>query len=45
LIPTAKTDTDTLLSSVEVALYQAKGEGRNQAVYFSIENGDFHSCM
>lgn len=44
LVPTAKTDTDTLLSSVEVALYQAKNEGRNQAVYFSVEDGSFHSC-
>jgi diguanylate cyclase (GGDEF)-like protein len=45
MVPTANTDTDTLLSSVEVALYQAKGEGRNQAVYFSIKDGNFHSCM
>lgn len=45
LIPGIEADTDTLLSSVEVALYQAKNEGRNQAVYFSIEDGSFDTCM
>jgi diguanylate cyclase (GGDEF)-like protein len=37
------TDTDTLLSSVEVALYQAKSEGRNQAVYFSMDDSSFET--
>lgn len=45
LIPSFEVDTDTLLSSVEVALYQAKNEGRNQAVYFSAEDGSFNTCM
>lgn len=44
LIPNAETDTDTLLSLVEVALYQAKSEGQNQAIYFSVEDGSFHPC-
>lgn len=44
LIPDADTDTDTLLSSVEVALYQAKNEGRDQAVYFSVDDGEFEIC-
>ena len=44
MVPTAEADTDTLLSSADVALYQAKHEGRNQAIYFSIEDGNFKSC-
>lgn len=37
-------DTDTLLASADVALYQAKSEGRNQAVFFSVEDGSFRPC-
>lgn len=37
-------DTHTLLSSADVALYQAKHEGRNRAVYFSVEDGSFRDC-
>lgn len=44
MVPTAEADTDTLLSSADVALYQAKHEGRNRAVFFSVEDGNFRSC-
>lgn len=44
MTPDADSDTDTLLSSADVALYQAKHEGRNRAVFFSIEDGNFHAC-
>ena len=37
-------DTHTLLSSADVALYQAKHEGRNRAIYFSVEDGSFRDC-
>ena len=41
--PSADADTHTLLSSADVALYQAKHEGRNRVVYFSAEDGSFRS--
>lgn len=44
MTPTEDADTDTLLSSADVALYQAKHEGRNRAVYFSVEDGSFRAC-
>lgn len=37
-------DTHTLLSSADVALYQAKHDGRNRAVMFSPNNGNFITC-
>ena len=37
-------DTNILISSVDVALYQAKHEGRNKAIYFSMEEGNFKNC-
>lgn len=44
MTPDSEADTHTLLSSADVALYQAKHEGRNQAVYFSIVDGSFKLC-
>ena len=44
IVPTAEADTDTLLSSADVALYQAKHEGRNRAIFFSVEDGSFRPC-
>lgn len=43
MLPSADADTHTLLSSADVALYQAKHEGRNRVVYFSAEDGSFKS--
>ncbi|MFZ2268302.1 MAG: diguanylate cyclase [Azonexus sp.] len=40
----AEADTHTLLSSADVALYQAKHDGRNRAIYFSLEDGGFKLC-
>lgn len=42
--PDAPADTHTLISSADVALYQAKHEGRNRAICFSIEDGSFKAC-
>lgn len=44
MVPDESADTHTLISSADVALYQAKHEGRNQTVYFSIEDGSFRRC-
>lgn len=44
MTPDADADTHTLISSADVALYQAKHEGRNQTILFSIEEGNFKSC-
>lgn len=44
LLPDDEADTNTLLSSVDVALYQAKFEGRNRAVFFSVVDGNFRLC-
>lgn len=44
MIPDSSADTHTLLSSADVALYQAKHEGRDRAVYFSVDEGSFHDC-
>jgi len=40
----AEADIHTLVSSAEVALYQAKHDGRNRAIYFSLEDGGFKRC-
>lgn len=37
-------DFNALISSADVALYEAKKEGRNRAILFSIANGSFHAC-
>lgn len=42
--PGEGTDIHTLLSSADVALYQAKHEGRNRAVLFSPLDGSFRIC-
>lgn len=44
MVPDGSADTHTLLSSADVALYQAKHEGRDRAVYFSVDEGSFHDC-
>lgn len=44
MIPDSNALTHTLLSSANVALYQAKHEGRNCAVYFSVDDGSFQIC-
>lgn len=44
MLPVGQADTHTLLSSADVALYQAKNEGRNRAIYFSLEEGGFRRC-
>jgi len=40
----AEADTHTLLSSADVALYQAKNDGRNRAIFFSLGDGGFRPC-
>ena len=42
--PSNEAGPDALISSADVALYQAKHEGRHRAVYFSVENGSFKAC-
>lgn len=42
--PSNEADPHTLISSADVALYQAKHEGRHRAVYFSVDNGNFKAC-
>ncbi len=42
--PDQDSDVHTLLASADVALYQAKSEGKNRAVFFSVEDGSFHAC-
>ena len=44
MVPEAGVDTHTLLSSSDVALYQAIHEGGNSAVCFSVEEGTFFAC-
>ena len=44
MVPDASADTHTLLSSADVALYQATHEGGNSAVCFSVEEGNFFVC-
>ena len=45
MLPDQGTDTHTLVSSADVALYQAKHEGRNQAIYFDVQEGTFKACI
>ena len=42
--PEGEADTHTLLSSADVALYQAKHDGRDRAIYFSPAEGSFKPC-
>lgn len=42
--PDAHADTHTLPSSADVALYQAKHEGKNRAIYFSADDAVFSAC-
>jgi diguanylate cyclase (GGDEF)-like protein len=42
--PTAGSDFDALVSAVDVALFQAKQDGRNRALMFSMSEGNFRSC-
>lgn len=44
MLPEGEADTHALLSSADVALYQAKHDGRNRAIYFSLEEGGFKRC-
>lgn len=44
MVPDSQSDTHTLVSSADVALYQAKHEGRNRSVFFSVETGQFRTC-
>ncbi|UCV15501.1 GGDEF domain-containing protein [Quatrionicoccus australiensis] len=44
MLPDGETDIHTLLSSADVALYQAKHDGRNRAIYFSPDDGSFKRC-
>lgn len=37
-------DTTTLVSGAEIALYQAKSEGRNRGVLFDLRDDAFHAC-
>lgn len=42
--PTTEADTHTLRSSADVALFQAKHDGRDRAVFFSAADGSFQPC-
>ncbi len=44
MVPDTLTDTHTLVSSADVALYQAKHEGRNRSVFFAMDSGQFKTC-
>lgn len=44
MTPDAESDTHTLISSADVAIYQAKHEGRNRTIFFSVEEGSFKNC-
>ena len=44
ITPSEESDTHALLSAADVALYQAKLEGCNQAIYFSVDDGSFLNC-
>ena len=43
--PDQNCDAHTLLASADVALYQAKSEGENRAIFFSVEDGTFQACQ
>lgn len=42
--PTSSSDYDDLISAVDIALFQAKSEGRNRALLFSMADGQFQTC-
>ena len=44
LTPDPQADIHTLVSSADVALYQAKHEGRNRSVLFALDSGQFKTC-
>lgn len=44
MTPEIGADHSALVSAADIALYQAKHEGRNRAIQFSITDGSFHAC-
>lgn len=42
--PEIGADFSALVSAADVALYQAKHEGRNRSILFKITDGSFHAC-
>lgn len=38
-------DTETLIHAADVALYQAKSDGHNCAMCFSVDTGNLHACF
>lgn len=44
IVPEIGTDFHSLVSAADVALYEAKHSGRNQAIFLSIEDGSYHAC-
>jgi len=45
IVPEIGTDFHSLVSAADVALYEAKHSGRNQAIFLSIEDGSYHACV
>ena len=37
-------DADTMIHAADVALYEAKSDGDNSAMCFSIDKGTLHAC-
>lgn len=42
--PAANSDYDDLISAVDIALFQAKSDGRDRALLFSMADGQFVQC-